>query len=168
MDYGPCSTRRSALAQGGFTLIEVIIVIAIAAILVAVGVPSMREMIANQKVRGSANDLLFDLSFARAEAIKRNANVVLVPTGAAWAGGWSVQFGGTKIREQPAINGVASGAAANLTFGPDGRPTATPANPFTTFSSSSGVVSMRCITISPSGRAAVRTDRDHDGDCTNG
>jgi len=168
MDDGPGSTRRSALAQGGFTLIELIIVIAIVAILVAVGVPSMREWVANQKVRGSANDLLFDLSFARAEAIKRNANVVLAPTGAAWADGWSVQFGGAKLREQPAIKGVTSGAAANLTFGPDGRPTAAPASPYTTFSSSAGVVSMRCITISPSGRAAVQTDRNHDGNCTNG
>ena len=168
MDYGPCSTWRSAPAQGGFTLIELIIVIAIVAILITVGVPSMREWIANQKVRGSANDLQFDLSYARSEAVKRNANVVLVPSGAAWADGWSVQFGGTKLREQPAIKGVTSGAAANLTFGPNGRPTAATASPYTTFSSSSGVVSMRCITISPSGRAAVQTDRNHDGDCTNG
>jgi len=159
MDYGPCSTWRSAPAQGGFTLIELIIVIAIVAILVAVGVPSMREWIANQKVRGSANDLLFDLTYARSEAIKRNANVEVVRNGADWTGGWSVRIvtGAAVIRTQPAIKGVTPYVGvAGVEFRPDGRTTAASPPNFEFLLSSSSLVSERCVTISPTGRAAVR------------
>ncbi len=183
MDDRPYSNRRSALTQRGFTLIELIIVLAIVAILVVIGVPSMNEMIVNQKVRGTANDLLMDLSYARSEAIKRNANVELVRAGADWTGGWSVRIvtGGAVIRVQPAIKGVSSCGAtvANVTFGPDGRSSlTTPPSPSFDFAPISSPpctvtippspVSWRCVSIGPSGRAAVRTDRNKDGNCTNG
>lgn len=64
----------------GFTLIELMITIAIVGLLVAFGLPAMGTFIANTKVRASAEGLQTGLAHARAAAIKRNQNVEFVAT----------------------------------------------------------------------------------------
>jgi type IV fimbrial biogenesis protein FimT len=59
----------------GFTLIELVVTMAVAAILVAIAVPNMRTFIQNGRLNTQANDLIGDLSLARSEAIKRRSNV---------------------------------------------------------------------------------------------
>lgn len=167
MDGPPNIERRTKLPQDGFTLIELVIVLVIAAILVVVALPSMREMVLNQRIRGTANDLFMDLSYARSEAIKRNATVQLVRTGADWSQGWTTQVGATVLRVQSATTGVTEPSAAGtpIAFGPDGRTTsAAPIN--VVFSN--GLVDGRCVSVSPSGRPQVRTDRNRNGDCADG
>jgi type IV fimbrial biogenesis protein FimT len=74
-----CPRRRSLhrLALRGFTLVEALVTIAIAAILVAVAVPSFRDVLAKRRVEGIASELLTDLQYARSEAVARNASVRL-------------------------------------------------------------------------------------------
>jgi type IV fimbrial biogenesis protein FimT len=60
----------------GFTLMELMIVIALAAVILGVGVPSFREFLRNNKMASVANDLLGGIQTARTEAIKRQ-----LPTG---------------------------------------------------------------------------------------
>ena len=59
----------------GFTLIELVVTMAVAAILVAIAVPNMRTFIQNGRLNTQVNDLIGDISLARSEAIKRRTNV---------------------------------------------------------------------------------------------
>jgi type IV fimbrial biogenesis protein FimT len=93
--------KRSAsarLKQGGFNMIELIMAIAILAILVALAVPSMQWLIVSNRLTGSANEVLTGIQSARMEAIRLNRRVVMcrssnadspAPTCDAGAGQWS-------------------------------------------------------------------------------
>ena len=63
--------RRTA----GFTLVELMMVIAILAIVMAIGVPSFTTMIKNNRLSASVNDVAGALHFARAEAVRRGRPV---------------------------------------------------------------------------------------------
>lgn len=75
----------------GYSLIEMLVVLAVAAILLAVGVPGFRAMLENQRVRIAANDFFIALNVTRSEAIQRGRRVDLVPAdGLDWASGWVI------------------------------------------------------------------------------
>jgi type IV fimbrial biogenesis protein FimT len=64
-------------AQPGFTLLELMVVLAIAGVLFAIGVPAMGNFIRNSRITSAANDVMAGLHFARSEAIKRRFPVTL-------------------------------------------------------------------------------------------
>ena len=66
--------------QSGVSLIELIIGIAIVALLMALGVPEYATFLNNSRVRTSADTLVSGLNMARAEAVKRNARVQFIQT----------------------------------------------------------------------------------------
>ncbi len=85
----------------GFTLIEALIVMAIAAILLGIGVPSFRYVTRANRMSSDINGLLGDLQFARSEAIKRGLTVTVCASAdastssctndaSAWVTGWLV------------------------------------------------------------------------------
>jgi type IV fimbrial biogenesis protein FimT len=67
---GPTRARRR-----GVTLVELLVVLAVAAILALVAAPSFNDFIRVQRLKGVANQLMTDLQFARAEAASRNRPV---------------------------------------------------------------------------------------------
>lgn len=82
----------------GFTLIELVMSIAIVGILLTVGIPSFRELITNNRIVSQTNDFVSDLAHARAEAVRRNTRVTIcrsntgtscVPS-SSWRDGWIV------------------------------------------------------------------------------
>ncbi len=85
--------------QHGFTLIELLIVVAIAAILLSLAAPTFREMLVKRSVQAAAETLASDMRYARSEALKRAAPVVMCrsndgtkcsnPPGG-WSDGWIV------------------------------------------------------------------------------
>jgi type IV fimbrial biogenesis protein FimT len=63
--------------NSGFTLIELMLTISIAAVLMAVGIPAMQDVIINNRIVTEANELVTHISLARSEAIKRNRAIVI-------------------------------------------------------------------------------------------
>lgn len=61
----------------GFTLIELIITMVVAAVLVMIAVPSFRTITISNKLTTTANDIVGAVNLARMEAIKRNASTQL-------------------------------------------------------------------------------------------
>lgn len=59
----------------GFSLVELMVVIAIVGILLAVGIPSYNTWIQNVQIRTAAESIQNGLQLTRAEALKRNTNV---------------------------------------------------------------------------------------------
>ncbi len=63
----------------GFTLLELMITIVVAAILVAIALPGFRDLIHRNQVSSASNALLASLSYARTEAITRGQIVSMCP-----------------------------------------------------------------------------------------
>lgn len=83
--------KPSARRLGGFTLIELMVTIAIAAILMMVAAPSFVSFQRNAELTGAANSLLASINAARSEGMKRNMPALVVPAdGATWESGWIV------------------------------------------------------------------------------
>lgn len=91
--------RAAARGALGFTLIELMVTVAVLAIIAAIGVPSLQGFIASSRLRSTTHDLYSALQTARMEAIRRNARVTVCKANATltncnnsgtWNGGWLV------------------------------------------------------------------------------
>lgn len=67
--------REMRLRCGGFTLIEMIVTVAILSILLAIAAPSFQTLLANMRLRSTAESLMAGLQLARTEALRRNTSV---------------------------------------------------------------------------------------------
>ena len=83
--------RRSPEKATGFTLIELVVVLAIMAILMAIAAPSFVSFQRNSTLTSTANSFLSAVAAARAEAMKRGLKAYVVPlSGSSWTNGWRV------------------------------------------------------------------------------
>lgn len=74
--------------NSGFTLVELMVTVAVLAILLTIGIPSFQGTLDKRRLTGAAEQLYADLQYARTEAIKRNARVfVSFTTGTNWCYG---------------------------------------------------------------------------------
>lgn len=101
--------NSSRQGHGGFTLLELMITLVIAALLVAIAVPSFDDVTLSGKLSASANDLVAGVALGRSEAIKRNsvASMCVSANGSScgsgpWEQGWIIIAGGTVIQKHPA------------------------------------------------------------------
>ena len=127
-------THRNSIDHhaGGFSVVEVMVALAIAAILLAVGASAMGSFVKNNRVQGKTSELLRSLHFARSEAAKRKVRVVLCPsadpfattpscggTTSTWTTGYLVFASGdsnnTYQQETDALLRIGRAAGRNLT-----------------------------------------------------
>lgn len=88
----------TAARASGFTLIELMITLAVAMILLMIAFPALQNFLRNDRQWTTANSLVMSLNAARSEAIKQDTAVWLCPTRngttcsttASWAQGWIV------------------------------------------------------------------------------
>ncbi|MEO8600779.1 MAG: GspH/FimT family pseudopilin [bacterium] len=90
----PNMPARHWLHENGFSLIELMVVVAIAAILAGLAAPSFMQILRNNRLAAASSALQVSLSLARSEAVKRgsDARVTVAANIAAgnWANGWTV------------------------------------------------------------------------------
>ena len=162
-------TRQTPAPEYGFTLTEVVVTLAVAAVIAALALPSLSSFNRNGLVKHAANDMVATLSYARSEAINRNAPVSVVAAGT-WSAGWQVSVAGTTLR-QTTLNGavaVAGPAGNTVTYNPNGR-LATLATVIFTFTlPGDAQVTMRCVSATLMGQPVLQADNNHDGNCSNG
>lgn len=169
--YKSCNRRT----VNGFTLIELMVTVTVAAVLLAVAAPSFLNATLSAKLNSYANNFVASVQLARSEAIKRNSDVIMcVSTNGSscatggWEQGWIVMIGSTIIKhEQGTASGfkmTASGGATTITFKPTGYGV-----------SWSGTVTIcrqipeagnqeRVITVTATGKTQVATT--HNGSCS--
>jgi type IV fimbrial biogenesis protein FimT len=148
--------RRCQDCCAGFTLVELLVTIAIAAILMGVAVPSFSTFIATQRIKTAAFDLTSTLIQARSEALKRNASVTLASATGGWQNGWVLNAGSATLSQHEALAGMAvAGPVGTLTFNSNGR-LSTSGNTFSVSSSVNTSVAARCVSVALSGIPASK------------
>lgn len=135
----------------GFTLIELLVTITVAAILLAVAIPSFRDFIAGQKIKTASYDIMSAMTYVRSEAVKRNDNVILQQKTGGWANGWTIKYGtNPSLIEHEAFSGVTiTNTATSITYGRDGRIAS--GQSFQIGSSVNAGLPVRCVSIDLSG-----------------
>lgn len=131
--------------QSGFTLIELMVTVALIVIIATVAVPSFSGLVNDSRLTTLTNNLNATLRLARSEAIKRNRSLTLCglsQCGNDWSAGWQLvteKSQGTVIqRHMVRDDGVAIVTDAPIIFNSLGRPTD---------------ASSRCLTLSAGGRS---------------
>ncbi|MCK5829678.1 MAG: GspH/FimT family pseudopilin [Methylococcales bacterium] len=74
----------------GFTLLELMVTLAIAGIIMVIGIPSFNDTIKNTRLTSNINELVASLNYARSEAVKRNMLVSIKKSATQWESGWNV------------------------------------------------------------------------------
>lgn len=87
------NTHLNSLRQArGFTLIELVAVLAIVAILVGIGIPSLTALVRQTELTSATNDLFASLLLTRSEAAKQRSRMVMCKSTdgstCAASGGW--------------------------------------------------------------------------------
>jgi len=175
--------------QAGFTLTEVLVVVAIVAILLSVGVPSYRYITTSYRMSAELNSLVGDLMYARAEAIKEGQPVAICVSAdgqtcsgaTTWNTGWIVfsnpandgaTVAGGPLHVQAAFAGANPDtfALANpisaIIFNREGFAVANggagfAANQFTLREPTANATYTRCLLISAQGMLQTETGQIH-------
>lgn len=141
----------------GFTLVELLIVLAILGVLTAWGMPAFKDMAANNRQLTNANLFVATFQHARSEAIARSATITIEALSNDWKNGWRIKTpAGDILSTQEAMPSsfevVAS--ATSFDYTPQGRLNINGEQTIT-FCDERTEEFGRQITLTPIGRASV-------------
>ncbi len=100
---------RQACRSGGFTLIELMISVAVLGVGLALAAPNLSTVIANYRLHSAAEGVINGLNYARAEAVRRNSPVSF--TLDAGGSGWTV----AQVAPATTLLSRANGESARVT-----------------------------------------------------
>jgi type IV fimbrial biogenesis protein FimT len=158
----------------GFTMIELLVTLTVAAILFSIAIPSFRSFLLNDRDTGQVNSLVGSLGYARSEAVKRASpnGVAVCPSADSqncdagpWTEGWIVKYtdpvtpaNTVVLQAIPALTGGNTvtpvvGPATGVTFNSNGT---APAAPFTLrICDTRGAAFARQVEVLSTGRVAA-------------
>ena len=145
----------------GFTLTELMVVVAIVGILTMVAVPSFNSLVQSQRVKNAGFELYSSLALARSEAIKRNSDVTIATTtNANGELSWDITAGSAVIRNQDPIKGIAFDInglpGTDVVYHRNGRPASTATFGIDALGAAVPTPYVRCLTIELSGMPRIR------------
>ncbi len=156
--------------ESGFTLLELMVTVAIAGIVMAFAVPSMESFIKNERLTTQINTLVGHLAYARSESVTRRQQVILCASsnmtscqGTNWAAGWilfidadnnsSFTAGEQILRVKQLLKGsntLVSSTGSNIIY--DNRGFSPNSNGTFSLCDDRGAAFMKSISISNTGR----------------
>ena len=157
----------------GFTLIEMLVVVALMGIFVAIAAPSFAGLIRSNRVQAAADELVGVLQYARGEAVTRGVTVTLTATDAnAWNAGFTLTAAGQtlplrRIDASGLQSGVTvSSGTAQASFSATGT-SGTTTNQCFTICSADQSGQCRFVGLSVTGRITPpSTTRPQTGECS--
>ncbi|MDF3931081.1 GspH/FimT family pseudopilin [Pseudomonas citronellolis] len=121
--------------MAGFTLVELMVVVAIIAIMASIGFPSFRSMLLDNRLSNTTNTLLGALQLARSEAVMQKTSISACAAnsdrnacanGTDWSNGAIISRGTAIIRVIAPVSGdiTVTSSASSITYAADGTTTA--------------------------------------------
>jgi len=155
--------------QSGLTVVEIMVTLAIAAVLIGLALPAFNGFLAQRALRSDTNAFILAVQLARNEATRRNAAVSVTAADASdnaneWGPGWCIVVGNggagcaANLQVFPEVpRATLDGGVATLTFNARGLLVPTPAADvtFDLCDSDTDVDPGRTIRVSPIGRVSA-------------
>lgn len=146
-------------SQFGFTLVELMVTLAVAAILAALAAPSFADFIDKARLKGVASDVVDFINDARAESVKHNrdVNISFNGTTSAWCAGANAAVQTTAGNAIPAAASCDCRTAGACMVGSDEKTFPTTSDNGVTLSTIPGAITFdsRLGTTSPLGTSTV-------------
>ena len=155
-------SRRARL--GGFTVVEMLTVVAIFGILATTAAPSFSSLISSKRADSAATDLYVALVESRSEATKRNASATLAPKSGGWQNGWQMSVVDPNdsahtltLSDHPVASNVTITGPDTVVYQSSGRVQGSTNPSFLVSVTSGSNIEKRWVCVDLSGRPLVRS-----------